>query len=449
LYTRVLSPADFGALDLFLAFVALAHLTVALEVGQGVARYVGGLAASDRRAVYASSALWFSVACYLLACGVLLLSPASVAERVMGAPGLSVAFRLGVVFVFVSGIATLVLQQFRWELRSREFALTSAAQAVITASVGFLLTYVLRLGIVGLIGGMLAGSVSSLVLGLWRLRGSFRLVVESAALLEMLRFSTPLVLSGIAVWVSLYADRLMIERMLSVESVGVYGIGYRIASVSGLLTIGAQSALTPLVYANERSPETPVQIARIFGWFLPLAATSCVALTLFAPELTALLATAAFDRAAGVIALLVPAVLLSNMYVFAPGIALAKRTRLVVWITVSGGVLNVLLNALLIPSAGILGAATATLVSSGAVLTVYIILGQRFYPIPHRWGWIGTLVLMTATFLYFGTARDWGTSLSGTSRLLALTAFFLLSLGIGSRAGAAGRVVEPAAPRHP
>ena len=39
IYTRVLSPADYGVYDLLVTLVALANLVVALEVSQGLARY--------------------------------------------------------------------------------------------------------------------------------------------------------------------------------------------------------------------------------------------------------------------------------------------------------------------------------------------------------------------------------------------------------------------------
>ena len=39
LYTRVLSPGDYGSLELFLIFASIINLTIAFEVTQGVARF--------------------------------------------------------------------------------------------------------------------------------------------------------------------------------------------------------------------------------------------------------------------------------------------------------------------------------------------------------------------------------------------------------------------------
>jgi len=40
IYTRIASPEELGALDLFLVFGNIVSLTVALEISQGVARFI-------------------------------------------------------------------------------------------------------------------------------------------------------------------------------------------------------------------------------------------------------------------------------------------------------------------------------------------------------------------------------------------------------------------------
>ena len=60
LYTRVLSPGDYGSLDMLLAFGALVNLVVALEVTQAVARFYPDAATPAEKGSLASTALWFT-----------------------------------------------------------------------------------------------------------------------------------------------------------------------------------------------------------------------------------------------------------------------------------------------------------------------------------------------------------------------------------------------------
>ena len=61
LYTRVLSVANYGALDMLKVFESLALLVVAFGVSQGLARYFIDEESHEKRIAYASTALWFTV----------------------------------------------------------------------------------------------------------------------------------------------------------------------------------------------------------------------------------------------------------------------------------------------------------------------------------------------------------------------------------------------------
>ena len=115
---------------------------------------------------------------------------------------------------------------------------------------------------------MLVGAFVGCVYGINGLKGSYRWIFNGERLKEMLLFSAPLVPSGIAVFVSHYIDRLMINRFLSLGDLGVYGIGFRLSSIVGLVMVGFQSALTPLIYTNYHLSDTPKQIEAIFRAFL-------------------------------------------------------------------------------------------------------------------------------------------------------------------------------------
>ena len=88
-----------------------------------------------------------------------------------------------------------------------------------------------------------------------------------------------------------------------------------------------------------------------------------------------LLTTEAFYGGGIVVAYLVPAILLGNMYIFAPGISIAKKTKFIAYINVTGAALNIILNYFLIPKFGIVGAGTATLLTK--LITSFFLLSGR------------------------------------------------------------------------
>ena len=201
----------------------------------------------------------------------------------------------------------------------------------------------------------------------------------------MLLYSAPLVISGIAVWINLYFDRIMIKHFMSLNDVGLYSVGYRISSISILIMIGIKGALSPLVFRHYKKANTPIELEKLFRLFLSISLITYLILTLFSFDFLKLMTTPAYYGAGTVIIFLVPAILLGNMYIFFPGIVIEKKTNLILYINVCGAILNILLNYLLIPRFGIDGAAVASMISYFIIFIIYIFFGQRFYYIAHNW----------------------------------------------------------------
>jgi O-antigen/teichoic acid export membrane protein len=389
-------------------FANIVNLTIALEVSQGVARFYPQAESSERKKLYASTAFWFTLACYVTFTIIMLTLTPVLAPLVMGKQGLESAFRIGIVYVLFNGLFYLIQNQFRWELRSKTFAAVSLVLSITTAVLSVTFAYIFRMGLEGLLIAMLIGSVFATTLGVFYLRRTIKARFDRKILVEMLSFSSPLVLSGIMVWITLYIDRIMINKLLSLREVGLYGVGYRIASIAGLAITGFQGALTPLVFARQQEPETPAQIASIFRIVVVISLLMFLGLALFAKFILEIFTTPDFYDGAKTVVYLVPAILISGMYVFAPGIGIAKKTKLLVWIGVAGAVLNFALNFLLIPKYGIEGAGLATMLGYLAVFVIQMYFSQMYYKVPHRWvkiipislaTWVCTLI---ATKVFIG-----------------------------------------------
>lgn len=401
LYTRVLSPADYGSLDLLLIFASLVNLTIALEVSQGLARFYSTEKDPGKRITYASSGFWFTVLCYSLFTVLLLSLSGRVSLLVMGRAGLDKVFRTGLFYIWADGILRLVQNQFRWELKSKYFAATSLIVLFTTAAAAIFMTYQLSLGLLGLITGMLFGTLSGLVFAFWNLRKTFRFSFNFKSLKEMLLFSAPLVPSGISIFISRYIDRIIIRHFLTIEDLGIYSIAFRLASVVSLLMVGFQSALTPLIYSHYQEAETPKHLEKIFRFFVAFALIFYLLMSKFSYEILVLMTTPDYYSAAFLVQIMVPAILLSSMNIFAPGIALRKKTHIILFINTTGAFLNASLSWFLIPRLGVGGAAVSALIGYMFVFVLFMVYSQRFYKVPHKW--IAIILAVSLTVLI-----NWG-----------------------------------------
>lgn len=379
LYSRLLAPADYAALDLVVTAGVLVNLLVPLEVGQGMAREWADAPDDAARRRLAGTALAFTAAAYLLFLALTLPFAEGIAERWIGSPGYGGALAIGGVQMACNGLFLQLLGQFRWARRPLGYGVVSVLQAALTLGLGVLGSQLG--GLAGVLAGQAVAAAVAAVVAYVAQRREMAPAWSGEALRRMLAFSLPLVPSGAASFVAFYGNRGLLSALAGLDQVGVYAVAARIAALTTLLIVGVQGALTPLVYARHREPGVPDQLARLFSGFVAVALALCLAVSLFAGELVNI-AAASYAPAAALLPWLAPAALLAQMYIFAPGLGIARRTRTQLALTALAAGISMLLNVLLIPRYGALGAAAANLGASALFFVSWWWAGQRHYPLP-------------------------------------------------------------------
>lgn len=384
-YTRVLSPADFGVLELITIMVVLVNLVVPLEIGQGLARFWNEVGDDDQRARLASTAQLFSLCMYVL----FLLAGLSFADDLaawfLGSAAHAETLRVGLVLSAVNGLFFSLQNQFRWLLQARDYAYAAILHGVLLAGLSLMLAHVMQSPLLGILSGQALAALAAGLFACLKLRRWWRPVLVRALLGRMLGFAWPLAISGIATYASLYAGRLVLNHLSSLEDVARYGLATRLAGLVVFLLVGVQGALTPLIYAHHEKPETPGQLAVLFSGFVAVALFACLGMAVFAVPLVAIFGTADYAGAAPLLGILAPAVILTQLYVFAPGIAIAKKSLWQLAIFVASAVVCVTLSYWLIPAMGLAGAAWASLGSGIVFLGAWLAASQRLYPVPFAW----------------------------------------------------------------
>lgn len=397
LYTRFLQPAEYGALDLLTVFATVANYLVALEISQGLARVYSDAGTSERRRAYVSSAMWFAVAAYALFIAVALPNSAAIAGLLLDSRGWHHAVQAMILAVGANGVFFLLQDLLRWQLQPLRHAAASITYTAVSTAVGIYLVVYASGGVSGILYGQVAGAAAGIAAA-WAggAAAEWAVAFGRERWLEMLKYSAPQVISSVAAYFSLYMDRLLIKELMTLDDVGVYGVGARVASVVALLMMGFQAGLIPIVFRHYSEPGAPDQMARVLRYFLALALPALLALSAFSSELVWIFTTPRYYGAAPVIPLLATAVLLASMFIFVPGIFIARRTGLVALINIGMVALNLSLSLVLIPRLGTVGAAAATLTASLAAFLAYVYCNRLFYPIPFDWGSILKGVLFAA-----------------------------------------------------
>ena len=213
-----------------------------------------------------------------------------------------------------------------------------------------------------------------------RLKGPMRL--DFSRMREVVRHGPASLPFSVANWVERLFDRLVIEHFLGTAVVGIYSVGYTLGErtlgvvVKAVFMMAWPSILEAWGERGIVSARTAVTAAhRLYAWF---SVGPVLFMVVFGGDLLRIVAGAGYHDAAPI----VPVIALS---MWAEGFArflnrhfeLRKRFAVLSGITVAGAGVNLLLNLVLVPVYGVMGAAWATLINRAFNLLVFYATRDR------------------------------------------------------------------------
>lgn len=202
---------------------------------------------------------------------------------------------------------------------------------------------------------------------------------------HMLIFGMPLILYNMGQWTIGLMDRFFISSMVGVSATGLYSVGYTVASVMELISGSIQNALTPTFFRKfnlSTDIEKEELVLYTYGYLILMACVAILLITL-APFFLKLFVDPKFYSSSVYIPWIVGAYFFQAMVrIFSLYIVHTQKTMIFAYSTGIAAISNIVLNFLLIPGHGALGAAQATLIAyilKAAVVVAYV---QYAYPLP-------------------------------------------------------------------
>jgi len=305
-----------------------------------------------------------------------------------------------------------VLNRVPFELfRLKEKSLLFIAMVIIKFTAVLLLNIYfivfLEMGVKGIILSQVIGNLMVTIGTLPFLLKNTHFRLDTRILKEISLFSIPLVLSSVATMALALSDRYLIKYFLDYSEVGIYSLGYKVASVIHMFLV--QSFLlgfAPLAYKIFDQPEARRYFARVTTYFTYAMIVLALLLIFYAKEVIALSSSGNEDfvLAFDVIPLLCLAVIFRGLNsIVSMGLHYVKKTRFNLLIVIVVAVFNIGINFLLIPAFGIYGAATASLLANLLMTIMFYIYSQRYYPIRYEFRRIVTLFAVGIAFYFLAT----------------------------------------------
>jgi O-antigen/teichoic acid export membrane protein len=404
IYTRYLTPSDYGILSLVGAFQSMLVIVSSLQISAGLARFYFDYDEEGLKTYF--STVFSSIIVTAL---LFLLAIHFSGDRLTGFifPKANIPYKpyflLALITMFlsnVSGCCNLLLQ-----VSEKGFIILRIAILSILAGIGFGLYFVVikEMGAFGsLLGNACSGFVNVCLL-LYAVRAYFALSFSYSMLKKTLVYSLPIIPHAIGGYVFMYSDRIILEKFVSLGAIGLYNIADRISMILKLVVNSFNTANSPnfmRLSKQDKSKAKEVYKVIITKWAVVISVIF-LALAFFSEELVQIMTPKRYHPAYKFIPILLGAYLFRGLYCFAANsIFFEKKTKVIPIITLTAGLINIGLNIIFIPLIGTIGAAWATLVSFIVTFLLALRLSNKYYALEYEWGTLFRLGILTlGTFL--------------------------------------------------
>ena len=400
LYTRYLTPADYGAAEVMFAAVVALSIVIRFGLIESLLRFYYRSGEDPGKVVSTSFAalFWAGTAAVI----VLMPFAGPISDLLLGISDPSLA-RIALGGLWVLTLSEFLLTLFRLDEKARQFFVVTMLSVVLTIPVTVVLVVVMELGAEGLLLGSY-GTGLVVVLGLiaWH-HARLSLRIDRALLRRLLRFGLPTMPAELSLYSLAFVDRILVARLLGLAEAGLYALAVKISQSVNVLVRGFQLAFPPLAYSITDDDEARRAYSVIVTWFAVLMAFVVTAVWLTAPWIVRIFAAPDYFPAVEAVGPVAAGTALYALYmVLLVVLGRTGRTEFHFPATLAGVVTNVGLNVVLLPVLGILGAGISLAVSYTVVLVLMYVFTQRLFPVPYEWGRLVKAIGASAVVIAIG-----------------------------------------------
>jgi O-antigen/teichoic acid export membrane protein len=214
--------------------------------------------------------------------------------------------------------------------------------------------------------------------------GGQKMSVSFSRFRKMLSTSKHFILSSLMVSIFAQTDKIMLKLMVSDEAVGIYSVAVTCAGMTSFVFAAIIDSVRPAVFENKKRDPASYENSLVMSYAVViwLSLAQSAFMSLLAKPIIRIMYGPEYAGAAKVLCLVVWYTTFSYIGPIRNIWLMAEDKQKYLWvINTSGALANVVLNALMIPMIGIMGAALASLITQ---IFTNVVVGFIMTPIRYN-----------------------------------------------------------------
>lgn len=377
LYTYVLSTSDYGYADIITTTASVMMYILTLNISDAVLRFAIDHE-NDRQNIFV-----YGIKTVLLGSLASLVFIALI--KISGFINWPNHYFVLLFFVYISiSISSVCTNYLRAIDKIKEVAIVGILSTIVAIITNLLLLLIWGWGLTGYLTANILSNVSIIIYTLivispQKNHYSFKASLKTPLFKEMLVYSIPLILNSLAWWINSSLDKYFVISFCGASENGVYAVSQKIPLIlSTVLTVFMQ-AWNLSAFREYDKDDKDSFFANTYEVFNCVLVITCSGLILFNIPIAKFLFSKEFFVAWKCSSILLLSGVFNGLGNFVGSIFNAtKNTKALTYTTLLSAGVNIVLNIILIPRIGIIGAAIATASSFIFFWAIRFILVKRF-----------------------------------------------------------------------
>lgn len=403
-YTRYLSPADYGIAAMLGIFTALFAPIANLGMSNAVFRRFSTSQNEDERAEVLSTGLLSVIIATIVLALIVFAALKPLTILILGSDSYTVFLALAVVTAAINTIDEFPKVVLRAERRVKTAATLNTLDVITSISFSIVFIVYLQIGVLGFVLAGLAAAIVSTTVDFVVTRRSFRRAFNKEVWREMISYGLPFLPHRLQAFGMVYFSQYVLAHWLGLAEVGIYNIAMRIA-VPATFVVGAlQQSWVPYKFHIFKTDKAPSEFFRsVVTYYVAAVSYLWIIISLIGPEIIRLMTTEQFHSAARIVPIVALIPIAQGLYfMMGTGFELGSSTKTLPLVSFAGLAVVVTISFLAIRGLEAAGAAAATVAGWSVMAIVIYVLSQRRVKISYDWVSLIALGVLSSGFVGVG-----------------------------------------------
>lgn len=376
-YTHWMKPEEYGMSELLLAYSALLYGLFSCCIQDAIFIYPKGKPLNKQQRYFTTGVFWLFFQCIV---ATLLLKSFLKIVQIFS----DVSFAQGYFWYIMLFVSLMMFQNYFQQFcrainKMRVYAMSGVMMTIVTAVVAWLL--VPRFRVIGFIHAQIAGYAVAVVYLFLDGHCARYFVFDfrmKLYLLQMLKYSIPLIPSILMIWVVNLLNRPLLEIYVGMAGIGLFSIAQKLPILISSLSLNLGNAWQITVVEEFRNDGYAFFYTKMMKFVFSICLLASIVVSLLLPVFYHYFINEKFYPSMPYVPFLLLWSIFSFMSVMVgANFSAVKQSKYFMYSGIASALSAILLYVLLIPFAGLAGAVVALIASSGVTLGLRIFYAWR------------------------------------------------------------------------